>query len=203
MTDEQDLRDYETGVVDACVRGDRLAFERLVTAYAEPVHRAAVRALAGLGCRVSCDVEDLALDFWSDVWLAPKRILGRFDAARGSLAPWLAQVAFHHCVNYLRSRGYRWPTAIASLGDAAATGIPGRASPPPDPGGLLHQLLGDLSDTSRGAIEAKYGLGPSGEPMTVPEIAVWFGLSEHQVYRKIGKALRKMRERGTELPETD
>lgn len=177
----------EIALVVGCLLGEQDAFHELVSRYAALVHAVATTVLAHTAKDVSLDADDLAERFFVDVWQAPQAILGNFDPLRGGLSTYLKNVATHRCQKALRSRRVLWPVRRPRHDAAMLEQIPARSSTEFDPNRFIARLLEKLSATSRGLIEARFGLREE----SVAEMAKRLGMSKTKAYRRIATVLRQ------------
>ena len=88
------LRDDDQGDVEACQRGEREAFDRLVTRYQRDVYRLCYRYVNN-----HHDANDMA----QEVFLKAYRAIARFRGD-SSLSTWLYRIAVNTCLNFRSSR---------------------------------------------------------------------------------------------------
>jgi RNA polymerase sigma-70 factor, ECF subfamily len=82
-------------MVTALKAGDQSAVAQLYDRYSSVVYAVALRVLGDTGA-----AEDVLQEVFLQLWRNP----GAFDAARGSLAPWLAVIARNRAIDFLRKR---------------------------------------------------------------------------------------------------
>jgi len=87
---EVSSRDEEREAVEACRRGEREAFDRLVLRYQRDVYRLCYRFVNNHE-----DANDLAQDVFLRAWRAIPRFRGQ-----SSLATWLYRIAVNACLNF-------------------------------------------------------------------------------------------------------
>lgn len=104
-------REAEREEVEACRRGQREAFDRLVVRYQRDVYRLCYRYVN--------DHED-ANDLTQDVFLKAWRAIGRFRG-ESSFSTWLYRIAVNACLNF---RALRRP-ATQELPESLADPVPG------------------------------------------------------------------------------
>src|SRR5437868_1754159 len=75
--------------------GDQAALGELYDRYSQVVYSVALRVLGD-----TTQAEDILQDIFMQIWRNPSS----FDASRGSLAAWLAVIARHRAIDYLRRR---------------------------------------------------------------------------------------------------
>ena len=179
LTDEEVMQHLALGHDDAlAVLYDR--YHRLVFAVAVRVLRAAGEAQ----------------DVSQDVFLKLYRTVAQFDPARGMTRMWILRFAYQLSLNrrrYLKVRSF----AAISGGSAAPEPMMPLYDPrmlPAESARLVRQLLAQLSDKQRRAIELA-----SFEGLTMDEIAAKTGDSvgnvRHQYYRGIAKLRTLLAER--------
>src|SRR5262245_49460757 len=93
------LRDDDRVAVEACLRGERAAFDRLVERYQRDVYRLCYRYVNN-----HHDASDLA----QEVFLKAYRALGRFRGD-SSFSTWLYRISVNTCLNFRAAR--RLPAA--------------------------------------------------------------------------------------------
>jgi RNA polymerase sigma-70 factor (ECF subfamily) len=93
------LRDDDREAVEACLRGERAAFDRLVERYQRDVYRLCYRYVNN-----HHDASDLA----QEVFLKAYRALGRFRGD-SSFSTWLYRISVNACLNFRALR--RLPSA--------------------------------------------------------------------------------------------
>jgi RNA polymerase sigma-70 factor (ECF subfamily) len=98
VTDPPRSRDWERAAVEACRRGEREAFDRLVVRYQRDVYRLCYRYVN--------NHED-ANDLTQEVFLRAWRAIGRFRG-RSAFATWLYRIGVNACLNFRAAR--RMPT---------------------------------------------------------------------------------------------
>jgi RNA polymerase sigma-70 factor, ECF subfamily len=104
-------REAEREAIEACRRGEREAFDRLVLRYQRDVYRLCYRYVN--------DHED-ANDLAQEVFLKAWRAIGRFRGD-SSFSTWLYRIAVNACLNF---RAIRRP-ATQELPEALADPVPG------------------------------------------------------------------------------
>lgn len=107
------LRDDDREAVEACRRGEREAFDRLVERYQRSVYRLCYRYVNN-----HQDANDMA----QEVFLKAYKALGRFRGD-SSFSTWLYRIAVNTCLNF---RAARRPEAV-ELPDGLADRAPGMA----------------------------------------------------------------------------
>ncbi len=104
-------RDEEQETIEACRRGEREAFDRLVLRYQRDVYRLCYRFVNNHE-----DSNDLAQEVFLRAWRAIARFRGQ-----SSLSTWLYRIAVNACLNF---RALRRP-ATQELPEALADPVPG------------------------------------------------------------------------------
>ena len=104
-------RDEEREAIEACRRGEREAFDRLVLRYQRDVYRLCYRFVNNHE-----DANDLAQEVFLRAWRAIPRFRGE-----SSFSTWLYRIAVNACLNF---RSHRRP-ATQELPDAVADPVPG------------------------------------------------------------------------------
>jgi len=89
-----DARAVERDLVQACQRGDREAFDRLVERYQRPVYHLCYRYTGGHE-----DANDLAQEAFLRAW----RSIGRFRGD-SAFSTWLYRIAVNACLNHRAAR---------------------------------------------------------------------------------------------------
>jgi RNA polymerase sigma-70 factor (ECF subfamily) len=87
---EPDSRGAERGLVEACRRGEREAFDQLVVRYQRDIYRLCYRYVNNHE-----DANDLAQEVFLKAW----RAIGRFRGD-SSLSTWLYRIAVNACLNF-------------------------------------------------------------------------------------------------------
>jgi len=108
------VTEAEREAIEACRRGEREAFDRLVERYQRDVYRLCYRYVNNHE-----DANDLAQDVFLKAWKA----IGRFRG-ESALSTWLYRIAVNACLNF---RAVRRP-ATQDLPEALADPQPGAAS---------------------------------------------------------------------------
>ena len=93
------LREDDRAAIEACQRGDREAFDRLVQRYQRDVYRLCYRYLNNHE-----DADDVA----QEVFLRAYRAIGRFRG-ESAFSTWLYRIAVNACLNF---RAARKPSAV-------------------------------------------------------------------------------------------
>ena len=147
--------------------GDQSAMAELYDRYSSVVYAVALRVLGDTGA-----AEDILQEVFLQLWRNP----GAFDAARGSLGPWLAVITRNRAIDALRRR--RPETDIEDVIVSVA----------PD-------LAGD-ADRSRAAEKVRGVLGTMSAPQrNALEMAYFEGLSHSEIASKTGEPLGTIKTR--------
>ncbi len=85
----------ESAMIARIRSGDESALRELYDRYSPVVYSVALRVLGDTGL-----AEDVLQEIFMQLWRNPTS----FDGNRGSLAPWLAVIARHRSIDYLRKR---------------------------------------------------------------------------------------------------
>ena len=123
------LREDDREAIEACQRGDREAFDRLVQRYQRDVYRLCYRYLNNHE-----DADDVA----QEVFLRAYRAIGRFRG-ESAFSTWLYRIAVNACLNF---RSARRPTAME---------VP-EAIPDPRPSAQSHVERNERSRQVRDAV---------------------------------------------------
>jgi len=108
------VTEAEREAIEACRRGEREAFDRLVERYQRDVYRLCYRYVNNHE-----DANDLAQEVFLKAWKA----IGRFRG-ESALRTWLYRIAVNACLNF---RAARRPAA-EDLPEALADPVPGQAA---------------------------------------------------------------------------
>jgi RNA polymerase sigma-70 factor (ECF subfamily) len=163
-------------------RGDRRAFETLVSPHWQIAHR-----VAYVITRDPTDAEDAAQAALLKAW----RAIGRFRASE-PLRPWLLRIVANEARNQRRTAGRRAHLALRAHADEASGG----AAPSPeelavaaDERRRLLEALEALPDNDRLVLAARYLLELSEE-----ETAAALGVRRGTVKSRTARALERLRE---------
>jgi RNA polymerase sigma-70 factor (ECF subfamily) len=107
------LRDDDRSDVEACQRGEREAFDRVVTRYQRDVYRLCYRYVNN-----HHDANDMA----QEVFLKAYRAIARFRGD-SSLSTWLYRIAVNTCLNFRSSRRPEAQELSEHLPDSSAGAI--------------------------------------------------------------------------------
>lgn len=188
--DNTALPHYETELVAACLRGDRVALAKLIAEYRTCAYAGAQMAINKTRRSLPCTAEDLGDEFLLELLAQTDRVLGRFDRRCGNLGGWLKTLAYRRSSQLLRSPRFRWSGAAqTSRTEALALG-PAQG---PHPADVVERLLVGLTPKGRWIIQAHFGLGPSGERLSLPEIARRLDCSRATACRRLRAAMDQLR----------
>ncbi|HVI08787.1 MAG TPA: sigma-70 family RNA polymerase sigma factor [Candidatus Binatia bacterium] len=157
----------DLALVTGLKAGDQGAMAQLYDRYSSVVYAVALRVLGDTGA-----AEDVLQEVFLQLWRKP----GAFDAARGSLASWLAVITRNRAIDLLRRR--RPETDIEEVVVSAA----------PD--------LAAEADRSRAAEKVRVVLGGmAAEQRAALEMAYWQGMSHTEIAGKTGQPLGTVKTR--------
>ncbi|MEW6298336.1 MAG: sigma-70 family RNA polymerase sigma factor [Thermodesulfobacteriota bacterium] len=174
----------DRALLDAVVRRDQDAFERLYEQYHAMVYHLAYKILHS---RESA--EEVVYEVFWQVW----REAGRYDAGRGSVGAWLATLARSRAIDALRARRAN----PGPEGDVALLAMASEPVNDPEAGASLaqraafvHEALQSLSPEQRTALELSFFGG-----LSHAEIADRLAEPLGTVKTRIRSAMLKLRER--------
>jgi RNA polymerase sigma-70 factor, ECF subfamily len=154
-------------MVTALKAGDQSAVAQLYDRYSAVVYAVALRVLGDAGA-----AEDVLQEVFLQLWRNP----GAFDAARGSLAPWLAVIARNRAIDFLRKR-----------------------KPEIDLEDVIISVAPDLArdaDRSRAAEKVRGVIGAMPPPQrSALEMAYFEGMSHSEIASKTGEPLGTIKTR--------
>lgn len=104
------LREDDRGAIEACQRGEREAFDRLVERYQRDVYRLCYRYVNN-----HHDANDMA----QEVFLRAYRAIGRFRGD-SAFSTWLYRIAVNTCLNFKSARRPDGEELSESLADGAS-----------------------------------------------------------------------------------
>jgi RNA polymerase sigma-70 factor (ECF subfamily) len=159
-------------MVTALKAGDQSAVAQLYDRYSAVVYAVALRVLGDTGA-----AEDVLQEVFLQLWRNP----GAFDAARGSLAPWLAVIARNRAIDFLRKRKPETnleDVIISVAPDLARDADRARAAE------KVRGVIGTMPPPQRSALEMAYFEGMShseiasktGEPLGTIKTRIRAGL---------------------------
>jgi RNA polymerase sigma-70 factor (ECF subfamily) len=147
--------------------GDQGAMAELYDRYSSVVYAVALRVLGDTGA-----AEDVLQEVFLQLWRKP----GAFDAARGSLASWLAVITRNRAIDSLRKR--RPATDIEDVVLSIAPDLAGEADRT-RVAEKVRGLMGAMAPAQRSAIEMAY----------------WEGMSHSEIADKTGEPLGTVKTR--------
>lgn len=157
----------DLSAVTAVKSGDQRAMAELYDRYASIVYAVALRVLGD-----TMAAEDVLQEVFLQLWRNP----GAFDAARGSLAAWLAVITRNRAIDLLRKR-----KPMTDIEDVVVSVTPD---------------LANEADRSRAAEKVRGVLGamPSAQRSAL-EMAYFQGLSQSEIASKTGEPLGTIKTR--------
>ena len=169
--------------LDACIRGDKRAWDAFVERWAGVIHAAVQRACQGdRGAAARENVEDTVQDVFVRLIKDDSHLLRSYDPGRASLSTWLTLVARSTAIDRLRRK--RLPTAALNPDDAqpAVRAAAQSADPPDIP---LHLL------TARQRLVLRLLFD---EQMSVTVAADFIGVDQQTIRSTKHKALTRLRQ---------
>jgi RNA polymerase sigma-70 factor, ECF subfamily len=157
----------DLAIVTGLKAGDQRAMADLYDRYSAVVYAVALRVLGDAGA-----AEDVLQEVFLQLWRNP----GAFDAARGSLAGWLAVITRNRAIDFLRKR--RPETDIGDVVLAVAPDLAGDAERART-AEKVRGVLGSMAPTQRTALEMAY----------------WEGMSHSEIAEKTGQPLGTIKTR--------
>jgi RNA polymerase sigma-70 factor, ECF subfamily len=157
----------DLAIVTGLKGGDPGAMADLYDRYSSVVYAVALRVLGDTGA-----AEDVLQEVFLQLWRNP----GAFDAARGSLASWLAVITRNRAIDALRRR--RPETDIEDVVLSAAPDLAGDADRSRT-SEKVRGVLGTMTLTQRSALEMAY----------------WEGMSHSEIAEKTGEPLGTIKTR--------
>jgi RNA polymerase sigma-70 factor (ECF subfamily) len=154
-------------IVTGLKAGDQGAMADLYDRYSSVVYAVALRVLGDTGA-----AEDVLQEVFLQLWRNPNS----FNAARGSLASWLAVVTRNRAIDSLRKR--RPETDIEDVVLSVAPDLAGAAE------------LARAAETVRGVMGA---MAPA--QRSALELAYWEGMSHSEIAEKTGEPLGTIKTR--------
>ena len=169
--------------LNACIHGDKRAWDAFVDRWAGIIHAAVQRAFqGGRGAAARAEVEDTVQDVFLRLVKDDFRLLRSYNANRASLSTWLTLVARSTAIDRLR-RKRPPPTVPLEPGDTPqGSGEPRSAGGPEIP---LHLL----SARQRLVMTLLFE-----EQLSVAEAADFIGVDEQTIRSTKHKALTRLRE---------
>ncbi len=169
--------------LEACIRGDKRAWDAFVDRWAGVIHAAVQRAFqGGRGAAARAEVEDTVQDVFLRLVKNDCRLLRSYDANRASLSTWLTLVARSTAIDRLR-RKRPPPTVPLEPGDTT------QASPQARSAGGPEIPLHLLSARQRLVMTLLFD-----EQLSVAEAAAFIGVDEQTIRSTKHKALTRLRE---------
>ena len=169
--------------LEACIRGDKRAWDAFVDRWAGIIHAAVQRAFqGGRGAAARAEVEDTVQDVFLRLVKNDCRLLRSYDANRASLSTWLTLVARSTAIDRLR-RKRPPPTVPLEPGDTR------QASPETRSAGGPEIPLHLLSARQRLVMTLLFD-----EQLSVAEAAGFIGVDEQTIRSTKHKALTRLRE---------
>ena len=166
--------------LDACIRGDKHAWDAFVDRWAGVIHAAVQRSFqGGRSVAARAEVEDTVQDVFLRLVKDDCRLLRSYDANRASLSTWLTLVARSTAIDRLRRK--RPPPTVPLE--------PGRHAAPTPPASGPEIPLHLLSARQRLVMTLLFD-----EQMSVSEAAGFIGVDEQTIRSTKHKALTRLRE---------
>jgi RNA polymerase sigma-70 factor, ECF subfamily len=157
----------DLAIVTGLKRGDQGAMAQLYDRYSSVVYAVALRVLGDTGA-----AEDVQQEVFLQLWRNP----GAFDAARGSLAGWLAVITRNRAIDALRKR--RPETDIEDVVLSVAPDLAGDAERA-RAAEKVRGVLGTMAASQRRALEMAY----------------WEGMSHSEIADRTGEPLGTIKTR--------
>ncbi len=157
----------DLSLVTGLKSGDQGAMAQLYDRYSSVVYAVALRVLGDTGA-----AEDVLQEVFLQLWRKPSA----FDAARGSLASWLAVITRNRAIDTLRRRRPETDiedVIVSVVPDLAAEAERSRASE------KVRGVMGSMAPAQRGALEMAY----------------WQGMSHSEIAEKTGEPLGTVKTR--------
>ncbi len=175
--------------LEACIRGDKKAWDVFVDRWAGVIHAAVQRAFKSRRSFVDrADVEDTVQDVFVRLLKDGCRLLKTYDPNRASLSTWLTLVARSVAIDRLRKR--REPTLPIEPHDVI------QPAPDPEPAASVSVPVHLLSPRQRLVLRLLFD-----EQMSVPEAARFVGVDEQTIRSTKHKALTRLREHFSSIRE--
>jgi RNA polymerase sigma-70 factor (ECF subfamily) len=175
-----DMRTQEHTWVQAALKGDRLAFMRLVEVYQRPVYNLCYRMLGD-----SAEAEDAA----QETFIRAYTKLNTYQSDR-KFSSWLFSIASHYCIDRIRQRRYQvvsWDDLPPWHSLAADEPEPEEATLAREARDRLHALLESLPPDYRAAIILRYW-----QDMPYEEIADSLNTSVSAIKSRLFRARQMM-----------
>jgi len=157
----------DLAIVSGLKTGDQGAMAQLYDRYSSVVYAVALRVLGDTGA-----AEDVLQEVFLQLWRNPSA----FDAARGSLASWLAVITRNRAIDSLRKR--RPETDIEDVVLSVATDLAAEADRA-RAAETVRGVMGSMAPAQRSALEMAY----------------WEGMSHSEIANKTGEPLGTVKTR--------
>jgi RNA polymerase sigma-70 factor, ECF subfamily len=157
----------DVALVTGLKSGDQGAMAQLYDRYSSVVYAVALRVLGDTGA-----AEDVLQEVFLQLWRKPSA----FDAARGSLASWLAVITRNRAIDFLRKR--RPETDIEDIIVSVAPDLAGEAERS-RAAEKVRGVMGGMMPAQRSALEMAY----------------WEGMSHSEIADKTGEPLGTVKTR--------
>jgi len=131
---------------------------------------------------------EVAENLLQDVFLKAWRCRQQYDAAKGSMFTWLYNIIRNICIDYMRSKSYKYYKA-SQLSDDISSLLPGMTGGSGNPDAIgLRKLVEKLSKAEKQVIELMYFNG-----YTQKEIAQIMDTPLGTVKTRMSRAIRNLR----------
>ena len=176
--------------LEACIRGDKRAWDAFVDHWAGIIHAAVQRAFqGGRGAAARAEVEDTVQDVFLRLVKDDCRLLRSYDANRASLSTWLTLVARSTAIDRLR-RKRPPPTVPLEASDMTHSSHSSHSSQASRAARLHPEIpLHVLSARQRLVMTLLFD-----EQLSVAEAAGFIGVDEQTIRSTKHKALTRLRE---------
>ena len=173
------MQEFEAQWLDQALKGDPVAFSKLLESYQKPVYNLCYRMLGNAE-----DAEDAS----QETFLRAYKSMRRYDRGR-SFSTWLLSIAAHYCIDQIRKRRM----TVVSIEDLPVPDLPDHALGLEATVGLKEQqrrvraLLETLDGIDRAAVIMYYWYD-----FSYAEISRSLSLSESAVKSRLHRARRAM-----------
>jgi RNA polymerase sigma-70 factor (ECF subfamily) len=173
------VQEFEAQWLDQALKGDPVAFSKLLESYQKPVYNLCYRMLGNAE-----DAEDAS----QETFLRAYKSMRRYDRGR-SFSTWLLSIAAHYCIDQIRKRRM----TVVSIEDLPVPDLPDHALGLEATVGLKEQqrrvraLLETLDGIDRAAVIMYYWYD-----FSYAEISRSLSLSESAVKSRLHRARRAM-----------
>ena len=173
------MQEFEAQWLDQALKGDPVAFSKLLESYQKPVYNLCYRMLGNAE-----DAEDAS----QETFLRAYKSMRRYDRGR-SFSTWLLSIAAHYCIDQIRKRRM----TVVSIEDLPVPDLPDHALGLEATVGLKEQqrrvraLLETLDGIDRAAVIMYYWYD-----FSYAEISQSLSLSESAVKSRLHRARRAM-----------